>query len=99
MVQIRPDSQDSSTEIIKVRFEDRGLSFQQVAALAKAEAKKRCDDAMMLSWCDRKSGRYYPRFECGNSDKPAWIVFAEARGGNLTIDVNNGNYVFIYLKL
>ncbi|MCG2831296.1 MAG: AF1514 family protein [Desulfobacteraceae bacterium] len=26
-------------------------------------------------------------------------MFAEARGGNLTIDINDGEYIFIYLKL
>ncbi|MCJ7616395.1 MAG: AF1514 family protein [Desulfobacterales bacterium] len=26
-------------------------------------------------------------------------MFAEARGGNLTIDINDGEYTFIYLKL
>ena len=45
------------------------------------------------------SNEFYPGFECGSGDKPPWIVFAEARGGNLTIDINDGEYIFIYLKL
>jgi hypothetical protein len=36
--------------------------------------------------------------ECGKGDKPAWIVYAESRGGNLTIDINAGQYLFIYLE-
>ncbi len=46
-----------------------------------------------------KTGSFYPNFECGGSQKFAWKVFAEARGGDLTIDLNNGEFVFIYLKL
>ena len=99
MVQIKSDPQDASAETIKLHIADADLSFNQAAALAKTKAKERCADPMLLSWCDRKNDRYYPRFECGTGDKPAWIVFAEARGGNLTIDINAGEFIFIYLKL
>ena len=33
-----------------------------------------------------------------NTEKPAWVKFAEARGGDLTIQINDGEFIFIYLK-
>jgi hypothetical protein len=53
---------------------------------------------MLLSWYQGKSGESYPNLECGSDDRPAWVVYAESRGGNLTIDINAGQYVFIYLS-
>ena len=35
--------------------------------------------------------------ECGPGDKPAWVIYAESRGGDLTIDINEGQFVFIFL--
>ena len=32
-------------------------------------------------------------------EKPAWVIYAESRGGNITIDINQEEYIFIYLDL
>jgi hypothetical protein len=47
----------------------------------------------------RKDTKYYPTFECGKTKDPPWIVYARARGANLTVDINQGDYVFMFLKL
>ena len=86
-------------ENIKMQIDDPSLDFSRAKDLAKEKARKRCKDPMLLSWKNGKTGEFYPRFECGNRGKPPWIVFSEARGGNLTIDINDGEYIFIYLKL
>jgi hypothetical protein len=54
---------------------------------------------MLLSWYQGKTVESYPNLECGPGDKPAWIVYAESRGGDLTIDINEGQYVFHYLSI
>ncbi len=54
---------------------------------------------MLLSWYQGKTGESYLNLECCSGDKPAWIVYAESRGGDLTIDINDGQYVFIYLSI
>ena len=51
----------------------------------------------LFSWYQGKTGESYPNLECGPGDKPAWIVYAESRGGDITIDINEGHYIFIYL--
>ena len=82
---------------IELQADDTGLDFETARALAKQEALKTCSDAMLLSWLNGKTGACYPNHECGRSGKPPWVVFAEARGANLTIDVNGGSYVFMFL--
>ena len=37
--------------------------------------------------------------ECCSEHKPGWIVYAESRGGNITIDNNDEKDVFIYRDL
>jgi hypothetical protein len=92
-----PDSMDR--ENLKIEVEDDGLDFVRAKEIATREARRRAPDAMLLSWNDRRRGIFYPDHECGSRQRPAWIVFAEARGGNLTVDINDGEYTFIFLKL
>jgi len=82
-----------------LQIDDPDLDFSKAKDLAKEKAREHCRDPMLLSWHSGKTGKFYPRFECGGGDTPSWRVFAEARGGNLTIDINNGEYTFIYLQL
>ena len=86
-------------EVVTLNIDDPDLNLEKAKDAAKAKAKGICKDPMLLSWKNGKAGTFYPNFECGSSERPAWIVFAEARGGDLTIDVNDGEFVFIYLKL
>jgi hypothetical protein len=51
---------------------------------------------MLLAWYEKKTGRYSPPVECCGKEKPSWVVYAESRGGNITIDINKEEYVFIY---
>lgn len=51
---------------------------------------------MLLAWYDRKRGRFSPNVVCCSERKPGWVVYAESRGGNITIDINDESYVFIY---
>ena len=54
---------------------------------------------MLLSWNNAETGEYYPAFECGRIGRPAWVVYADARGADLIIDINDGRYTFMFLKL
>ena len=83
---------------IEVKIDKPDLDFAAAKGMAKQKAKEICDDPMLLSWYRGKTGESYPNLECGPGDKPAWIVYAESRGGDLTIDINKGQFVFIYLS-
>ncbi len=98
-MQIKSTSDEYPVKYSKIQIDDPHLDFIKAKNLAKEKAKESCKDPMLLSWCNGKTNEFYPRFECGKTDKPPWIVFAEARGENLTIDINDGDYIFIYLRL
>ena len=95
---IKPRAQDYPGEHIVLKSDKADLDFEEAGDLAKQRAKDSGEDPMLLSWYQGKTGESYPNMECGPGDKPAWIVFAESRGGDLTIDINEGQYVFIYLS-
>lgn len=84
---------------IKIRVDQKDLGFIQAKDIAKAKAKELSKDPMLLSWYNGKNGEYFPRLECGTRDKPVWIVFAESRGADIAININDGEYIFIYLSL
>ncbi len=99
MVQIHSKSDEFPLEHIKLKIDDPDLDLAKAREMAKVKSRELNKDAMLLSWYCRKTGDYSPKFECGYTNKPPWVIFAEARGGNLTIDINDGEYFFIYLKL
>ena len=53
---------------------------------------------MLLAWYDREAGAFSPQVTCCGDDKPAWLIYAESRGGDLVIDINQEAYVFVYLR-
>jgi hypothetical protein len=95
---LKPNVNDYPGKHIKINTGNLSLDFAEAKDIAKQKAKETCTDPMLLSWYQGKTGESYPNMECGPGDKPAWIVFAESRGGDLTIDVNEGQYVFIFLS-
>ena len=64
--------------------------------IADQKAAELAHDPMLFSWYEARTGRFSPDVECCDEKKPIWVVYAESRGGNLTIDINNQSYVFIY---
>jgi hypothetical protein len=78
-------------------YEGRPLDFGQAREIADQRAREFCADPMLLAWYEAKSGKFSPPVECCSETKPGWIVYAESRGGTITIDINNEEYIFIYL--
>ena len=93
---LRPNRKDYPGQHIKIEIDNPELDFAEAKEIAKQRAKEICDDPMLLSWYQGKTGESYPNLECGPGDKPAWITYAESRGGDITIDINDEEYVFIY---
>ncbi|MGD2096913.1 MAG: AF1514 family protein [Desulfobacterales bacterium] len=98
METIKPQIEDYPGEHIALKVDHPDMDFAEAKDLARKKALEMCADPMLLSWYQGKTGKSYPNLECGPGDRPAWIVYAASRGGNLTIDINSGQYVFIYLS-
>jgi hypothetical protein len=96
---LKPKIKDYPGSHIELHIDNPDLDFEEARDLAKQKAKETCADPMLLSWYQGQTGESYPNAECGPGDRPAWIVYAESRGGDLTIDINDGQFVFIYLAL
>ncbi len=99
MVQISSEPPELSMEVIHHRIKGPGLDFVSAKNAAKAEALKRSSSPILLSWKNGRTGKSYPDLECGKSGKPPWVHYALARGANLTVDINQGEFVFMFLKL
>ena len=84
---------------VKLEVDDPKLAFTTAKDIAKQKAKELCYDPMLLSWFNGETGESYPDADCGPGDKPAWIVYAESRGGDLTVEINQGSYIFIFLSI
>jgi hypothetical protein len=74
------------------------LDFPRARELADRRAREVCPEPMLLAWFDRQAGRYSPNIICCGEDKPTWLIYAESRGGDLVIDLNGEEYVFVYRR-
>lgn len=94
MYEIPPDLPG---EHIRIATDDPDADFQTAKDLAKQTARKRWTYPMILSWFDATTGEGYPAFECAGHEKPPWRVYAESRGADLSVIVNDGRYIFLFL--
>ena len=81
---------------ISLKINDKRLDFDSARQIAFRKAKEITPAPVLIAWYDGKTGRVVPQVACARNDKPAWIVYAESRGGNIVIDINDEEYVFIY---
>ena len=94
-----PLSREMLRDPIDVGVPDTPLDFGQARAIAEMRARQEAADPILLAWYDRDAGRFSPQVTCCGNDKPAWLVYAESRGGDLVIDINCEAYVFVYLRI
>lgn len=81
--------------LIRVEIEGATLDFDTAQALAKLLAARAAAEAMLLAWYDRGRGRAAPDVpECQH--QPGWLAYAEGHGGDVTVDINRGEYLFLF---
>ena len=82
---------------IKVEKGEGELNFTAARIVADAEAARLSPDPMLLAWYEAGSGEFSPRVDsCCAKKKPGWLIYAESRGGEIQIVINDLEYVFIY---
>jgi hypothetical protein len=81
---------------IGIRADDESLDYYRARSLADQAAREVDSDNMLVSWFDKKAGKYSPDIICCDTEKPTWLVYAESHGGNITVEVNDLDYVFVY---
>lgn len=75
---------------------DQSLEFAQARELADREAAKITAEPILLAWYNTRTGEFSPQVTCCSEDRPAWLVYAESRGGTICIVINDEEFVFIY---
>ena len=98
-MEIHTQPGQTAHETIKLTIDDPDLDFNTARNRAKTRALEINRNAMQLAWYNGQTGQGFPDYDCGANDRPPWRVFADARGGNLTIDINDGAFIFIYLTM
>jgi len=93
-----PLSREMLRDPIDIAVADSLLDFARARVLAEARARQEAADPMLLAWYDRGAGRFSPQVTCCGDNKPAWLIYAESRGGDLVIDINREAYVFVYRR-
>ena len=74
------------------------LDFSRARALADQQARQAGEEPMLLAWYNGVTGEFSPQVTCCGEDKPTWLLYAENRGGDVVIDINNEAYVFVYRR-
>lgn len=98
MAEINTSATAYDRDVVNLTVDDASLDLQRASAMAKAKAREMDSNAMMLSYHSGKTGESWPTYACGGGGRPPWIVFAESRGYNLKIDINDGEYEFFYVR-
>ena len=98
MAQLQAASNEYTLDTVRMSVENPDLDLAAASEMAKKKARNMDSNAMMLSYHSHKTGEFWPNYDCGGGGRPPWIVFAESRGYNLKIDINNGEYEFFYLR-
>jgi len=81
-------------DLIILEEESGTESYEKASLAAKKAAAETCSDPMLLAWRDEAGDRYWPRYECGKGIEPPWIVWASARGADLTVCVGRRWYFY-----
>jgi hypothetical protein len=95
MIDTRPVRKEMLNGIVTI-VTDKTIDFDQARAIADKKAQELTGVPMLLAWYDKKTGRHSPPVVCGCGITPSWLDFAQSRDGNISIDMNDLQYVFIY---
>lgn len=82
---------------LKIKTDLPDLDFLAAQSMADKKAKSLCPDPRLVSWYNATTGESHPEAKCGNTGKPGWLGYAESRNCDMTVDINDEQYVFIYL--
>ncbi len=93
-----PSAQDPPGNIREIDVSVRGAALDYAAAhaLSGVLSKKVARDAMLVAWFDGKNNIGYPVVQECTGDKPGWLAYAESHGGNLEVNINDGEFVFVF---
>ena len=81
---------------IDVCVQGAALDYAAADTLADVLAKRVARDVMLVAWFDGKNDVGYPAVQECTGDTPTWLAYAESHGGNLGVNINGGEFVFVF---
>ncbi len=82
-------------ETIRITIDNAEVDFDTSRKRSDDIASEKLKEPLLVAWYDGIAGLGHPDVqEC--TDRPGWQVYAESRGGALTVDVNGGQCILIY---
>lgn len=82
---------------VKIKTDLPDLDFVAAQSMADEKVKSLCPDPVLISWYNATTGESYPDVACGSTKKPGWLGYAESRKCDITVDINDEQFIFIYL--
>lgn len=92
----------SGVTVVTISPQPPPVDYLAAMRLAEREAASRLGEAMLLSWYDRDRDFEAPQHvsEChADSAVPGYVDYALNRGAALKVDIENGRFVFFYMKV
>lgn len=89
-----PLAQGSHKNIKEIDVSVQGVALDYTTA--HALAGKAAGDAMLVAWYDGKNNVGYPEVQECTGDKPGWLAYAESHDANLKVNVNGGEFIFVF---
>ena len=89
-------SRDHITNAISITHKRGKLDLKTAKDIAFETARTKVPEPMLLAWYEKKTGRFSPPVQCCDEEKPSWLVYAESRGGEVVVDINDLEYVFVF---
>lgn len=89
-------AQHRNAREIDVSVKGVALDYAAAHILAGALAEKAAGETMLVAWFDGKNNAGYPEVQECTGDKPGWLAYAESHGGNLGVNINGGEFIFVF---
>jgi hypothetical protein len=96
MATCRTLTKDMLPHAIDVHTTEAEMNYDRARQIADVKAREKCEFPMLMAWYEKSTGAFSPQVECCSEDKPGWLVYAESRGGNIIVDINNQEFIFVY---
>jgi len=83
---------------IRLMLDGISLNYSSARSISETVADQVIEDPMCIAWYDGQKQEEHPAVaECQH--KPGWLAYAEGHGGRLQVNLNQGEFIFIYAAM
>ena len=83
-------------QTIDVTIHGVPLDYAIASAIAQRLTQQAAGETLLLAWFDAKNNAGHPDVQECTGDKPGWLAYAQSHGGNLAVNINGGEFMFVY---